>query len=141
MDANVAATSSFLRILLRSDGVTGRRVRSDGAAAAPDPELVGRAGADARHVEAPQPPLAPFQRVRLGVPPVEAADDGDALGVGGPDGEPGALGVGVGAEDGVAVGEPAFLPALDGFGGEMGHRGGEGSGEEGRKGGKKNRIK
>lgn len=52
LDANVAATSSFLRILLRSDGVTGRRVRSDGADGIvvpgnPDDELcVGAARAD-----------------------------------------------------------------------------------------------
>src|SRR5690606_8969271 len=105
---------------LHVEGVGVRLV--PGAAAALDPVLVAGAGADAGHVPAPQPALVPLQRVCPGVPPVEGADDGDAVGVGGPDGEAGALGVGVGAEEGVAVGEAALLPAPDGFRGETGHR-------------------
>ena len=98
---------------LHREGVRVRLVK--GAALREDPVLVPCAGLGAVHEPAPQAAPAPLERVRVRVPVVEVAHDRDAVGVRGPDGEPGAPAFGVGAEVPVAVGKLAVVPGAGGF--------------------------
>ena len=89
--------------------------------AAPEAVFIRLAGPYAAHVDLPEAGFGAFHRAGFGIPVVEVADHRDGLGMGRPDGEPGALPVRVGAELFVALKMRALVPEIEVVFVEPGH--------------------